>query len=548
MSSFAFRGAIALILVSLTSPGQAAFQAPKIISDTGTDQQQVAMNAQGAAIIVWRHFNADAGYYEIQGRRRSATGVLGLVRTLSVAAPDTKNPKAAIDKSGNAYIVWRGGQTTPNLNTAYGRAWPAGGTPGPIRMLSEPDGAQPDPDVAVGDSGPAVTVWSHHYLPPDNYNAVQTRTLAANSTLGAVTDLSKFGGLNTINNGVDPHIAMAPNGAAVVAWSIGNPGYDAEIQARLRSSAGAWGDVQQLTPANDCPPPDSCGDWNNYPQVAMSAKGAIVVWYHWSGGGERALPLGATTIEGRFAPAGGAFGAIQNLSGAPIENIREYSPSVAMGGSGKAVIVWGRQDLGTNLEQRVQARLRNPNGTLGTIQNLSAGFAPVEGLAPRVAMSAADYAVVVWQMRNPNCVNNCQDAYARARLITGSWTPVENLPVPDTLKYYPTIAVDGKGDALAVWGGDGIQGRTYAAVSSNPPPTISISAPLDGATFAQNAVVNASYTCADEAGGPGLKSCTGTAANGEPIDTSTPGSHSFTVKAVDKAGASTSMTVHYAVQ
>lgn len=80
------------------------------------------------------------------------------------------------------------------------------------------------------------------------------------------------------------------------------------------------------------------------------------------------------------------------------------------------------------------------------------------------------------------------------------------------------------------------------------PPTIDIVTPADGAVYTVDQVVNASYTCSDEAGGSGIASCVGTLDNGDMIDTSTPGSFSFTVTATDNAGNTTTKTVHYTVR
>ena len=79
-------------------------------------------------------------------------------------------------------------------------------------------------------------------------------------------------------------------------------------------------------------------------------------------------------------------------------------------------------------------------------------------------------------------------------------------------------------------------------------PAISIVAPPDGATYAQNAVVPAAYSCNDGQYGSGVASCVGSVPVGAPIDTATTGVHTFTVDATDVAGnpathASTTYTV-----
>ena len=78
-------------------------------------------------------------------------------------------------------------------------------------------------------------------------------------------------------------------------------------------------------------------------------------------------------------------------------------------------------------------------------------------------------------------------------------------------------------------------------------PAVTISAPLDGATFIKGQAVAAGYSCQDEAGGSGLASCTGTVANGALIDTSTVGSHTFAVTGADIAGNSATATSTYKV-
>jgi hypothetical protein len=82
------------------------------------------------------------------------------------------------------------------------------------------------------------------------------------------------------------------------------------------------------------------------------------------------------------------------------------------------------------------------------------------------------------------------------------------------------------------------------------PPTASITAPANGATFTVGQVVDASYSCAPGTGGalkPGSAGCAGPVANGAAINTSTVGPHSFTVTASDTDGQTGSATSHYTV-
>ena len=74
---------------------------------------------------------------------------------------------------------------------------------------------------------------------------------------------------------------------------------------------------------------------------------------------------------------------------------------------------------------------------------------------------------------------------------------------------------------------------------------MNITKPADGAVYKLDKQVKASFKCTDKQSG--LDTCVGTVPNGAKIDTSTVGSHSFTVTGTDKAGNVTVKTVHYTV-
>jgi uncharacterized protein YjdB len=82
-------------------------------------------------------------------------------------------------------------------------------------------------------------------------------------------------------------------------------------------------------------------------------------------------------------------------------------------------------------------------------------------------------------------------------------------------------------------------------------PTESVTTPVAGATYLQGQSVPSSFSCADGAGALGLVTNGCVDQNGNPsgtaIDTSTPGTYTYSVTATSKDGASTSSTVTYYV-
>ena len=97
-------------------------------------------------------------------------------------------------------------------------------------------------------------------------------------------------------------------------------------------------------------------------------------------------------------------------------------------------------------------------------------------------------------------------------------------------------------------------GSSTLNVTLPPPPTARIAAPANGQTYTQGQVVATSFSCAEGAGGPGIKLCsdsTGhsgtTGAISGTLDTSTPGSHTYTVTATSNDRETGTTSISYVV-
>lgn len=81
------------------------------------------------------------------------------------------------------------------------------------------------------------------------------------------------------------------------------------------------------------------------------------------------------------------------------------------------------------------------------------------------------------------------------------------------------------------------------------PPAVSIAVPASGASYAQGQAVSSSFSCDDGAGGSWLVSCVDQSGrpSGSLLDTSTRGSHTFTVTATTRDGMTGTASVTYQV-
>jgi hypothetical protein len=137
---------------------------------------------------------------------------------------------------------------------------------------------------------------------------------------------------------------------------------------------------------------------------------------------------------------------------------------------------------------------------------------------------------------------SCEDEAGGSGLATCTGTVPDGQAI-DTAslgtKSFTVTAEDNEGNTRSVT-------HTYTVVDDTD-PTVTLTTPADAAVYDRDQVVAADYACADEDGGSGLESCVGTVPDGDAVDTSTLGTHSFTVTARDGQGNSSSVTHSYRV-
>jgi hypothetical protein len=185
------------------------------------------------------------------------------------------------------------------------------------------------------------------------------------------------------------------------------------------------------------------------PQVAGGSSGnAVVVWERFDGTNYR--------VQARARSSAGALSAVQTLSPSGGD---AYNVQVALDSSGNAIVVWNRFD-GT--KNRIQAVVRSSTGTLSAVQTLSS--AGQNGDQPQVAVDSSGNAVVVWRRFDGTNYR----IQARARSSAGALSAVQKLSASGQTAFAPDIAEDPSGNAVVVWQrSDGANYRIQARARSS---------------------------------------------------------------------------------
>jgi hypothetical protein len=178
----------------------------------------------------------------------------------------------------------------------------------------------------------------------------------------------------------------------------------------------------------------------------------------------------------------------------------------------------------------------------GNTGSKSATYTVVDATAPDITVTTPASGAVYGLGEQVTADYACADEEGGSGLATCTGTAVDGAAVDTSSvgeKSFTVEATDNAGNAASK--------KVSYTVVDQAPPDISLTAPVDGAVYEIGQQVAASYSCVDQPGGSGVASCTGTVANGAPIDTSSLGEHSFEVTSSDRAGNTGSKVVSYVV-
>lgn len=354
----------------------------EFISPDGQDAgiPQIAMNANGEAVIVWEESNgAVLQIYRSEYRNGSWDDPTDLVND-SITPDSTTaaaNPRVALNDNGEAVIVWE----QPILGISHILRSEYRDGLWNLVDIASPDGqGASSPRVALNNNGEAVIVWTQI---SDLEKIEVFRSEYRNGAWTDPTDLSD----NISPDGqpvMDPQVALSDNGDAVIVWTQSDGAHSQIFRSEFRN--GDWDDPESLS---DNISPD--GAFAQTPQVHMNADGdTLIVWVQSDGANPQLFRseyrngvwTDPASLTDNFTPDGGAVLDFQS----------------ALNGLGEAVIAWQQFDGGRNQIFRSEYRGGDWSDPANLPDNISPSQTPSD--PPQMALSDNGDTVIVWRQND----------------------------------------------------------------------------------------------------------------------------------------------------
>lgn len=226
---------------------------------------RLAMNSQGDAMVVWQHSSATRNAVWSARYSAEAGGWGRPTIASSHNVSDASAPRVAMDAAGNAMVAWRqfdgvGTSIWVNLCEA-GHSW---GVADAIGV--EQAGTAFDPQITMNAAGNAIVMWTQS-------GRQHSRIYACHYVMGMGWGRTTRIGAHNDNTALSPQVAMDQRGNAIAVWDE-RDGKRFKVFASRYVAGGVWGKPTRV----DRRSTSDAGDAFD-PKVAMDAQGnAVVVW------------------------------------------------------------------------------------------------------------------------------------------------------------------------------------------------------------------------------------------------------------------------------
>jgi hypothetical protein len=391
----------------VSTPGQLAF-GPRIATDERNN-----------ALAVWVEDDVD-GTDRVRAAFRPAGFGIGFTpfgTPLSPDGSDASEPQVVFDERGNALVVWvRADPEGDGDSQVESSVRPRGGSFGAARLISSAADGVATFGVRLAIDESATAVWSE-------FEGLSLRAMAAfrpkGGSFAAPVRLSA-----TDKVGFEPDVAMDEHGDSVVTWTEANDllgGGGLTVMWASKPRTKAFGPAARLSP--------SAVEASGGRVATDDHDNAIAVWV--AGDGE-------PVVQSAFRRDGRSFGSAQTISEPGADE-----PQVVFDERRNALAVWTRfvGDQG-----QIEAAFRPRYGSFGAPEVISPVEPDVSHFGPEVAINES--AAIVWTRADAGGTLRILAAFRPKGGIFGA---VEALSDRDLFGFGPHVAVDERGNSLAVW-------------------------------------------------------------------------------------------------
>ncbi len=372
----------------------------------------------------------------------------------------------AVNDAGIALVAWTEGAESALWVNHYvpGSGW------GTAERLESGGLGSTTPEVAVAPNGTAVLVWQDTAIPGE----IRANHYTPNGGWGTAVRISpETASSGSQGSAYAPHVGMDGNGNAIAAWQQLDSEANYVVLAARFAPADKWQEAQAID--------SGTAGYESWPDVAMDPSGnAVVVWYADDS-------QGAGIFASSYTPQGNWVGATRISTATDTGSARW--PDVDIDGGGNAIAVWVQADYeGDVWTDRVWSNRYTQGGGWGTPESFETTDSSYPE-DPHVSMNAGGVAMAIWQRVETG--GGRYTIWSAPYDPAHGWDPQEQVDVDrggEDYGYYPQVAVDPFGDALAVWQGGSADPHVWSS-RRTPDEGWESSVRLDSASNAERPLV-----------------------------------------------------------
>ena len=324
----------------------------------GVDDQRepkVAMDESGAFVVAWAvETEQGVADYYLYARRYHHDGTPNgdEFRVTEELAYGRHALDVAMNGAGRMVFAWSNHPAPGPVHAIRARIYTAGGTPegDSFEVAAETDDDVSSPEVAMGDSGQFVVVWTRTGPVAGEYHVAARRFHADGTPMG-----DEFQA-NTMDPSRYPFVDMNSSGAFVIGWASDYWPTNDTVFARRFSADGSPKDSERLLgglPGENV--------WDG--EISMDDSGRYVAVWRCYGDGDW------SGVYGRMVHSDGTFSGDEFLASVYTAG-DQYCPTVDLDASGRFRAIW-------------TSAYQDPDGSTGLIGRQFPGFSDdnYEGVA-----------------------------------------------------------------------------------------------------------------------------------------------------------------------